>query len=182
MRPPQRAVALRRPVEVFGVQDSGADGCGMCADTLLAGGGRAAAQSVDFTFFIGRAFPIYDERLALRPPTPTVPGADVTVVGLPLIQADGGPVLGGALAVEWGILGVEGRLDATDLALDVTGARYDLRGNRPPIEGLDGKHHRGGREIRCRSGHALLGERQNPVSRPGGPRRFGESLISRSSQ
>jgi hypothetical protein len=107
-----------------------------CALMLLAGGGRAAAQSVDFTFFIGRAFPIYDERLALRPPTPTVPGVDVTVVGSPLIEADGGPVIGGALAVEWGILGVEGRLDATDLALDLTGARYDLRGARPPIDGL----------------------------------------------
>jgi hypothetical protein len=109
-----------------------------CALMVLAGSGRAAAQGVDFTFFIGRAFPVYDERLALRPPTPTVPGADVTVTGSPLIEADGGPVVGGALAFEWGILGLEGRLDATDLALDLTGARYDVRATQPPFTGLTG--------------------------------------------
>jgi hypothetical protein len=107
-----------------------------CALIVLLGSGRAAAQSVDLTLFIGRAFPTYDERLTLRPPTPTVPGVDVSVVGSPLIEADGGPVFGGALAFEWGIFGVEGRLDATDVALDLTGARYDLRGTQPPLEGL----------------------------------------------
>jgi hypothetical protein len=63
---------------------------------LLVGGEHAAAQGFDLTFFVGRAFPIYDERLTLRPPTPTVPGVDVSVVGSPLIEADGGPVFGGA--------------------------------------------------------------------------------------
>jgi hypothetical protein len=96
----------------------------------------AAAQGVDLTFFIGQAFPTYDERLTLRPSTPTVPGADVTVVGSPLIKADGGPVFGGAVAVEWGILGIEGRLDATEVGFDIVGARYDLRGTQPPLEGL----------------------------------------------
>jgi hypothetical protein len=103
---------------------------------LLSSGGPAAAQGVDLTIFLGRAFPIYDERLTLRPPTPTVPGVDITVDGSPLIKADGGPVFGGALAFEWGILGIEGRLDATEVGLDLTGARYNLRGTQPPIDGL----------------------------------------------
>ncbi len=99
-------------------------------------GGRAEAQGVDVTFFLGRAFPIYDERLTLRPSTPTVPGVDISVVGSPLIEADGGPVFGGALAFEFGVLGIEGRLDATEVGLAVTGARYNLRGTQPPFEGL----------------------------------------------
>jgi hypothetical protein len=98
--------------------------------------GSAAAQGVDLTLFIGKAFPIYDERLTLAPPTPSVPGADVTVIGSPLLKADGGPVFGGALAFEWGLFGVEGRLDATDVALELTGARYVLRGTQPPLENL----------------------------------------------
>jgi hypothetical protein len=40
-----------------------------------------------------------------------------------------------ALAFEWGVLGLEGRLDATDVGLEFTGARYDLRGTQPPFEG-----------------------------------------------
>jgi hypothetical protein len=103
---------------------------------LLADAEHAAAQGFDFTFFVGRAFPIYDERLTLRPSTPTVPGVDITVDGSPLIKADGGPVFGGALAFEWGVLGIEGRVDATDVAFDLTGARYNLRGTEPPFEGI----------------------------------------------
>jgi hypothetical protein len=103
---------------------------------VVSGGLRpAAAQGVDLTFFVGRAFPIYDERLTLTPPTPSVPGADVTVVGSPLLKADGGPVVGGALGFEWGIFGIEGRLDATEVGLELTGARYDLRGTQPPFAG-----------------------------------------------
>jgi hypothetical protein len=103
---------------------------------LLGSGGRADAQGFDLTFFLGRAFPIYDERLTLRPSTPTLPGVDVSVVGSPLIEADGGPVFGGALAFEFGVLGIEGRLDATDVGLEFSGARYNLRGTQPPFEGL----------------------------------------------
>jgi hypothetical protein len=95
----------------------------------------AAAQGFDLTLFVGRAYPIYGERLALAPPPPNIPGADVTVVGSPLLEADGGPVFGGALAFEWGIFGIEGRLDATDVSLELTGARYDLRGTQPPFTG-----------------------------------------------
>ena len=109
----------------------------LCALSVLLGiGGRAEAQGVDFTFFVGQAFPIYDERLTLRPSTPTVPGVDISVVGSPLIKADGGPVFGGALAFEFGVLGIEGRLDATEVGLEFTGARYNLRGTQPPFDGL----------------------------------------------
>jgi hypothetical protein len=108
-----------------------------CAIIILLGtSGQAAAQGVDFTFFVGKAFPTYDERLTLRPSTPTVPGIDITVDGSPEIAADGGPVFAGALAFEWGVLGIEGRFDATDVGLDLTGARYNLRGTEPPFEGV----------------------------------------------
>jgi hypothetical protein len=105
---------------------------------VLARAEQLAAQQFDFTFFVGRAFPTYDERLTFRPSTPTVPGVDVTVVGSPLIKADGGPVFGGALAFEVGIFGIEGRLDATDVGFELTGARYNLRGTEPPFTGLSG--------------------------------------------
>ena len=103
---------------------------------VLMGTGRAAAQTVDFTFFLGRAFPTYDERLTLTPPTPSLPGFDVSVVGSPVLEADGGPVFGGALAVEWGVFGIEGRLDATDVGLEFSGARYNIRGTQPPFDNL----------------------------------------------
>jgi hypothetical protein len=109
----------------------------VCAVSLLLGSGeRAEAQGFDLTFFVGRAFPTYDERLTLRPSTPALPGVDISVQGSPLIEADGGPVFGGALAFEFGVLGIEGRLDATDVGLAITGARYNLRGTRPPLDGL----------------------------------------------
>ena len=112
---------------------------------VLAGGGRAEAQGWDLTFFVGKAFPTYDERLTLRPSTPTVPGVDVDRGGSPLIKASGGPVFGGALAFEFGVLGIEGRLDATEVSLELTGARYNLRGTAPPFEGLTAR-------ITCRMG------------------------------
>jgi hypothetical protein len=105
------------------------------AFVVLAASGNAAAQTVDLTLFVGRAFPTYDERFTLRPPAPTLPGVEVDVVRSPELQADGGPVFGGALAVEWGIFGIEGRLDATNVGLEFTGARYDLRGTQPPFQG-----------------------------------------------
>jgi len=60
---------------------------------LLGIGGRAEGQGVDLTFFVGRAFPIYDERLTLRPSTPTVPGVDISVVGSPRSIALPSPLL-----------------------------------------------------------------------------------------
>lgn len=96
----------------------------------------AFAQGGDFTFFVGGAYPVYDERLTLRPSVPSLPGVDVSVVGTPELRADGGLVFGGALAFELGVFGIEGRLDATDIAFDLTGARYDLQALAPPLDGL----------------------------------------------
>jgi hypothetical protein len=96
----------------------------------------AAAQSIDLTVFGGLAYPLYDERLTLRAPSPSLPGVDVTVSNDPVLRGDGGPVVGGALAVEFGILGIEGRVDSVDAGLEFTGARYDLRGTAFPFQGL----------------------------------------------
>jgi hypothetical protein len=103
---------------------------------LLATIRPAAAQGIDVTIFTGLAFPRYDERLTLRPPDPSIPGVDVTTSGAPVLRADGGPVFGGALAFELGIVGIEGRLDSTEVGIEFTGARYDLRGTAFPFQGL----------------------------------------------
>ena len=87
---------------------------------------RAFAQGGDFTIFVGSAYPIDRERFTLRPSTPSIPGADVTVTGDPALRATGGLVLGGALAFELGVFGIEGRVDSTNIGFDLTGARYNL--------------------------------------------------------
>jgi hypothetical protein len=102
---------------------------------LLAVTTPAFAQG-DVTFFLGGAYPVYDDRLTLRPSIPSLPGADVTVTGTPELRTNGGLVFGGALAFEAGIIGIEGRLDATEVGFDLTGARYDVRATAPPFEGL----------------------------------------------
>ena len=111
----------------------------MFALVILPGAAASAsAQGGDLSLFIGTAYPVYDERLTLRPSLPTLPGADVSVSGTPGISASGGLVLGGALAFELGVLGIEGRLDSTQIGFDVLGARYDLRANSGPFQGLAG--------------------------------------------
>jgi hypothetical protein len=95
------------------------------------------AQGVEFTLFLGRAFPVYEDRLVLTPPSPPpLPGIEITEVGTPELRADGGSVFGAALAFQLGPIGIEGRLDATNMAMDVRGARYELLATMPPIEGL----------------------------------------------
>lgn len=94
------------------------------------------AQAIDVTVFGGLAWPLYDERLTLRPPGLSLPGVDVTVAETPTLHGDGGPVFGAALAFELGIVGIEGRVDAVDAGIDFTGARYDLRGTAFPFQGL----------------------------------------------
>lgn len=96
----------------------------------------ALAQGGDLTLFVGTAYPLDRERFTLRPSTPSIPGADVTVTGDPALRAGGGLVVGGAAALELGVLGIEGRLDTMTLNFDLTGARYDLRGNAAPFQGL----------------------------------------------
>lgn len=110
--------------------------CGAVIIAALATPVPASGQGGDFTIFVGGAYPVYDERLTLRPSVPSLPGVDVTVEGSPELRANGGLVFGGALAFELGILGIEGRLDATDIGFDLTGARYDLRADATPIGGL----------------------------------------------
>ncbi len=100
----------------------------------LATAGAAAAQAVDATIFGGLAFPTYDERFPVR--NPSIPGVEVTVPRSPEIGADGGGVFGGIVGVSFGRLGIEGRLDATQVGLEFSGARYDLRGTSFPFEGL----------------------------------------------
>ena len=106
------------------------------AASVLGAADRASAQGVDLTLFTGRAFPVYDERLTLRPSIPSLPGVEITAPLSPELSADGGPVFGIALAVEAGVFGLEGRLDATDVGLDFTGARYELRGTQPPLQNV----------------------------------------------
>lgn len=103
---------------------------------LVLAHGTVSAQGVDLTVFLGRAYPIYDDRLTLRPSVPSLPGVDISVAGTPEIRADGGPVFGGALAFEFGVFGIEGRLDATNVGFELEGARYDLQATQPPFQGL----------------------------------------------
>ena len=144
----------------------------------LSSAGPAAAQGLDLTLFVGRAFPVYDERLTLAPPTPSVPGADVTVVGSPLLEADGGAVFGGALAFEWGIFGIEGRLDATDVGLELTGARYNLSRHSTAVREPHGKHHGFGWQVRRRPNHAPVREREAQDSGTGRACRLGWPELS----
>ena len=109
----------------------------VAAHTLLitlATAGHATAQAVDATVFGGLAFPLYDERIAVR--NPSIPGVSVSVSGSPEISADGGGVFGGIVGVSFGKFGIEGRLDATKVGLEFSGARYDLLGTAFPFDGL----------------------------------------------
>lgn len=97
---------------------------------------RAAAQGVDLTVFAGLAYPLYDERLILRPGGLSIPGVEVTNTTNPELKGDGGAVFGAALAFELGIIGIEGRIDSVDAGIDFTGARYDLRGTVFPFQSV----------------------------------------------
>ena len=108
--------------------------CAMAA--VLIGPLRADAQEIDVTLFGGLAYPLYDERLTLSPANPSIPGVDITSISTPVLSADGGAVIGGAVALEFGVLALEGRLDSVDAGLEFSGARYDLRGTTFPFQGL----------------------------------------------
>ena len=103
---------------------------------LLATTSRSAAQGIEVTGFTGLAYPLYDERLTLRAGNPSIPGVEVTSISTPVLQGDGGPVFGGAVAFEFGIIGLEGRLDTMEAAIDFSGARYNLRGTAFPFQGV----------------------------------------------
>ena len=99
-------------------------------------GAPAAAQGFDLTVFAGLAYPLYDERLTVQPGELSIPGVEVTPVISPELTGDGGAVFGASLTFEFGILGIEGRIDSVDAAIDFTGARYDLRGTSFPFQGV----------------------------------------------
>ncbi len=104
---------------------------------LVATAARAHAQGGDLTVFIGTAYPVYEELLTIRASTPALPGVDITTAKPIELRADGGLVFGAALAFELGgFLGIEGRLDATDVGFNIAGTRYDLVGTVPPFQGL----------------------------------------------
>lgn len=103
---------------------------------LLAPPAWASAQGLDLTIFTGVAYPLYDERLTLRPGALVIPGVEVTSASSPVLRGDGGPVFGGALAFELGVLGIEGRLDSIGASIEFSGARYDLRGTAFPFQGV----------------------------------------------
>lgn len=110
--------------------------CACLLLSLLLFTSSAAAQTVDVTVFTGLAYPLYDERLTLRPGGPSIPGVDVTVANPPVLKGDGGAVFGAALAVEFGVLAIEGRLDSIGAGINFSGARYDLRGTAFPFQGV----------------------------------------------
>lgn len=95
----------------------------------------AFAQGGDLTLFIGSAYPVDHDRFTLRPSTPSLPGADITVNPTPELRAAGGLVVAGALAFELGVLGIEGRWDSMSLGFDVEGGRYDIRATSVPVTG-----------------------------------------------
>ena len=97
---------------------------------------RVSAQ-VDLTIFVAAAYRV--RRAAHSSAIGAfAAGREVTVSGSPEITANGGLVVGGALAFEAGVLGIEGRIDSTAVAFDLTGARYDVRASSGPFQGLTG--------------------------------------------
>lgn len=107
---------------------------GVCTGILITAA-RVDAQDVDIAVFAGRAFPTYEERLAIGASSP-FPGVDVTVESAPLVRAEGGALFGAAAAVQFRRFGVEARVEAADVGLDFSGARFDLRGTAFPFQGL----------------------------------------------
>lgn len=95
-----------------------------------------SAQEIEGTLFTGLAYPRYEERLAVRTGTPTIPGVNITVGLEPELRGDGGAVFGGSLAAQWGAFGLEGRLDTVGVGIEFSGARYDLLGVSFPFSGL----------------------------------------------
>lgn len=106
---------------------------------LFAGPAPVAAQHLDVTVFAGAAYPIFDGRLVLRAPgVPSIPGFEVTANRTPELRTDGGPVVGGAVALEFGLVAIEARLDTTRVGFDAAGARYDFRSVGPAFPSLTG--------------------------------------------
>jgi hypothetical protein len=107
--------------------------------TWVLSAGSAVAQHLDVTVFGGAAFPVFDGRLAVRATgVPPLPGYDVTASGVPELRLDGGGAFGTAVALDFGLLGIEGRWDGTYAGFDAMGARYDVRSSGAASPSLAG--------------------------------------------
>jgi hypothetical protein len=91
----------------------------------------SSAQTVDLTMFVGRSYPVYNEQLRFIAALPVFPRVAVRETGPLEITTDSGAVFGGALAVEFGLVAVEGRVDVTAVGFDLSGTRYDLIATAP---------------------------------------------------
>jgi hypothetical protein len=111
----------------------------LIASALLLALPTQASAGWDIMFFIGRTFPTYDDRLSFAVPSPAIPGAEVTVNGTPLLEAEGDATFGVALAAEAGVVGLEARWDAAAIGFDLTGANYGITGVSGPLAGFAGQ-------------------------------------------
>lgn len=108
-----------------------------CSATIFA---APASAQVEVSVLAGRSFPTHEERFRLRAGSvPSLPGVEITESGRPELRVDGGPVFAAALAIHAGPIGIEGRIDLTEVGFDVVGASYNLRGTEPPFAGLEGR-------------------------------------------
>ena len=133
--------------------------CSSSCSALLAAPQRAFAQGGDLTLFVGSAYPVDHDRFTLRPSTPSLPGADITVNGTPELKAAGGLVVGGALAFELGVLGIEGRWDSMSLGFDVTGAPLRHPRHQRAAPGPHRRRHRRRRPARRQTPEHPLDQR-----------------------
>ena len=144
---------------------------------VLAGSGRADAQGRDVTFFVGRAFPTYDERLTLRPPTPrcrawTSPSTD---------RRYSRRTAGRCSAVR-------SRSSGASSASKDGSTPPRWAAHRPVLGTISAARHRrstgsrpasrGGWAVRRQSHRAPVGERENPHAGSGGPRRVRRPQLS----
>jgi len=100
-----------------------------------------SAGSVDVTAHVGPAFPTYRQSFSYDPGIPVaIPSSIVTVrqTGSFQLDAEGGIAFGAALAWQFaGPLGLEARIDTTDVDVRTSGARYRVEVDLPaPLSDL----------------------------------------------
>lgn len=103
-----------------------------CCLTLLPS--AAAAGVLEVTVHAGPSFPTYSQTFSYDPGTVTlpIPFATVRQTGVFQLEAKGGLSFGGALAWQFaGPLGLEARIDTTDVDVQTLGARYRVEVDLP---------------------------------------------------
>ena len=107
----------------------------VCAACVLLWPLSASAGSVDLTAHFGLAFPTYHQSFSYDPGVPgTIPFSFVTVrqTGVFQLDAEGGSAFGAALAWQFaGPLGLEARIDTTDVDVRTIGAGYHVEVDLP---------------------------------------------------